>query len=316
MKDVLKVFNLTSNECYIKDDRNVLNNITFSIDSQDCLGVMASTSDESKILLEELANLRKIYSGYYVYQNTKAPNTSKLTVNHIFYLDGTRALINEMNVLEYLMHLTCKFNIKAIRRQKVIFNMLLEFGLGYISLSSISILTREERMLVHIFSALFSNSSFIIVNLNSYEFDNKNIEILKKIFFKLRETKTVLLATNQAKLVGICCNRILLIHKGEQAFFGTTLEIQQEYDKVMYVLRDKKIDELYKQIKQVFPKFTVKKQGKMVLICSKEGRFINNDTFYSVLAANNIFPSEVKINLGRISNAIENLVARIKENDI
>ncbi|MEG1520511.1 MAG: hypothetical protein RR458_05940, partial [Clostridia bacterium] len=130
MENELRVFNLKSNECYVKDDRHLLEDITFTLDTNDCLGILATKTDESKILLEELANLRPIYSGYFVYKNTIAPNKTRLALDHIFFIDGTRSLIDDMNVLEYLMYATSKFKTKNVRRQKAIFNLLLEFNLG------------------------------------------------------------------------------------------------------------------------------------------------------------------------------------------
>lgn len=313
MGNALRVFNLSSNECYLKDDRHLLSGITFTLDEKDCLGAISKFPDESKVLLEALANLREIYGGYFTYQYDEGKKKIKLALDHVFYIDATSALIDDMNVLEYLMYITGKFKVKDVKRQQVIFNMLLDYGFKDISLSEIAILTRNERMLLTVFSTLFSSSQFLIINLNYYNFSDAEISTLRKIIARLCQEKTIILSSVQAKLIGMCCNKVLFIDQGKPKFFGTTLEMQQEYDNVMFILRDKNIDVLYEKTKAAFPNLLVKKEGGMVLICSVDGKYINNTTLYQTLAIHNIFPGEVKINLGRVSNAIEEL---LKDDDL
>ncbi len=310
MNTVLEANNLISNECYKRDESHLIYDVTFTLDQFDCLGVIASKKDESKVLLEQLAYLRKLHSGEIIYRDVTAPKTPKLSISQIYYLDSSSALIANMNVLEYLMFLTSKNDLKSVTRQATILDILVEVGLDFIALSKIDILSREEKMILSIFAIMFSSSKFAIINLNAFNFSFSEVTIISKIIDKIKSLMTVVIASTAANLVGMCCNKVLYIHNSEQVFFGTTVKLQKSYDNTMYVIKHQDLDQMELLLQSAFPFLSIERQGKMLLVCSKNNNFITNQEFFQTLSQFKIFPDEIKINTGRIANAIEGLARR------
>lgn len=246
----------------------------------------------------------------------------KIKLNEqIIYIDTHTMLYEDMKVLEYLMFSKVyERNLDAVKEQKIIFEFLYQIGLGYISLSQIKYLTKEEKMLVVMIAACFSKCNNIILELTDYQFSDSQIESIRMILQSVRKfKKAIVLGTLQTKLIGVCCDTTTLIHGGKQLYFGSVEKLYKEADRVLYIIKHSNLEELYHQLKETIKEYEYRIFNQKLLVLTRVSNLLNVDRnedtmntssvrFLECLVEHNMIPDQIKKNKGRVDYSFQELI--------
>ncbi len=119
---------------------------------------------EIKLLLEIMANIKPYHGGRCVLVERGMMRSKRIILEHVFYIGDSTMLYDNMNVLEFLMFATAKQKIKPACRQEQLFEFLIGIGLGHISLTPIKMLPGEEKAIIILLVAVYSESVMIVFN--------------------------------------------------------------------------------------------------------------------------------------------------------
>ncbi|MEL7657100.1 MAG: hypothetical protein AAGU75_14480, partial [Bacillota bacterium] len=156
LQRVVLMENLSSAEYLLREGESpqrVLKDINLQINKAEIWGIIGTSGFEIKLLLEIMANIRPYESGRCVLIERGMMRLKRVILKHIFYIGNSDMLYNTMNVLEFLMLATAKWKIDVVERQEQIFELIIKVGLGHLSLTSIGLLTREEKAVVTLVAA-------------------------------------------------------------------------------------------------------------------------------------------------------------------
>lgn len=307
---VVKMTDICSAEHYMENGKYipVLRNISLEVLSGEAVGIVTNEKDESKLLLEIIANVRPYYSGKCVLADKGMMQKKRVILPHLFYIDTPGMLYNNMTVLEFLMFATAKSIVRPIQRQKKILEELVEFDMDHIAFSQISSLTDSDKLLIELVTASLSDSQLVIFNVIDYDFSDRQIASISKICRYINVRGSVVIGSSQAKLIGVCCDKVAYVLGGTIEYFGTVEELCRTWDKVLYLVSDSNSKDVADKLRILYDKYDYVVSGNNILVYNFSDERITDNEFFSILFENGITPDSIKINKGRVSNSFEELI--------
>lgn len=284
----------------------ILKEISYAIYPHEVVGIGSTCSDELALLSEIVGNIIPFYQGRCIVGDIGMMQDKRIILPHVFFLNTHTMLFENMSVLEYMMFATVGKDNNETLRQKNLLEDLITYDFSYIALSPISILTKEEKVILSFFVASYSDSTIFILDFSHYEFSMDQIFLIKKICDKIRKNrKCVQVSTLQPKLIGICCDKALYISDGEQRYFGTITTLISRMDKVKYLIKDQKLTELLKMLTQLIPEYEYILEEDTIYVLQHPT--IDAKDFPLMLAMNHIIPDSIKVNRGRVQNSFKEM---------
>lgn len=316
---LLSVSGLTSEECYQQESGELISfftDVTFKLMQGEAWGISAAKAIEAEVLCEILGSMRPYLSGSAKLTSYGSMKKKKRMVEDIFYIDSHLMLFDNMNVLELMMFSTIRLRSgkDPAYEQEQLLDMIEDFGLSYIALTPVSDLYDSEKILITLILAALSKSRIIILNALHYSFSQSETEVLKKITdFIKRQKKSLIMATMQAKLIGICCENTIFLKKGAPAYCGDTKMLIEHLDKVKFALRTDEPDNTAAAVERLLPGWRTQIVSDYVYLANYSGRELSQKQFFELLADSGINYDAIKINRGRMENSFSEL---IREDDI
>lgn len=290
----------------------VLKDISLIINRGEVWGIKGNSLFEIKLLLEIMANIRPYEKGRCVLIQKGMMRQKRVILEHVFYIGSSEMIYPNMNVLEFLMFATAKFKMDAVDRQEQIFEFLIEAGLGYLSLTPIRFLSKEEKGVVTLIAGAYSNSRIIVFNLPDYEFDTPLIDAVIPITALIREGgKALILGTRSDLLLGKVSTHIGVIGKGEVLYQGRTADFRHAYDKIAVIVEDDEVYDIRERLKEFLPGTMTFIEGKRLFV--KESSQADQDMIYRKILAAGFMPQKIEKNLKRVEYAYEELM---REHDL
>jgi ABC-2 type transport system ATP-binding protein len=282
--------------------KQVLKDINLQIYSGEIWGIIGTSSFELKLLLEIMANIRAYNNGRCVLVERGMVRRKRLILRHVFYIGNSEMLYNNMNVLEYLMLATAKWKMDIVERQEQLLDLIIQVGLGHISLTTIGLLDREEKAVVTLLAAAYSKAQIIVFNLPDYQFDATLIEAITKIALFIKQRgKTLILGTLICPLIEKACTHIGVLVEGKIIYQGAVKEFRDQYDKVAVIIRDKDLRRAKEVLQGIIPECNIMVASNCLLI--KEESTFHSDDEKRVSTTERIYKSF--IHTGFIPQAIE-----------
>jgi ABC-2 type transport system ATP-binding protein len=315
IKRTVMLSDICSAEHYLKSGvyERILSDITFDVLSGESVGIAAQEMNEAKLLMEIIANVRPYYSGKCVLDEKGMMQKKRLILPHLFYIDTPNMLYNNMTVLEFLMFASEHAKQSHVHRQRKFLDMLIELGMDSIALSQISSLTDSDKMIIELIIAAQSSSTLIIFNALDYSFTYSQARTIKKICSIIKTKGSIIIGTNEPKLIGICCDKVAYILEGKIRFFGTVEDLCNQWDKVLYLITANHPVEIAVLLRKVCKKYTYVTNGNSVLVYNYTDTRLKHSEFLGILFDNGISPDNIKLNKGRVENSFEEL---IRHNDL
>jgi ABC-2 type transport system ATP-binding protein len=285
----------------------VLSDISFDVFTGEAVGISAKNIVEAGILLEIIANVRPYYSGKCVLAEKGMMQEKRVILPHLFYIDTPLMLYNNMTVIEFLSFAAVNSNIPDPRRQQALLDMLIAFGLESIALTDIARLSDTDKIIVELIVASYSTSSLVVLNALSFDFSDSQIRSIKKICDVIQERGSIVIGTQQAKLIGMCCDKVAFIVNGTLRFFGSVSDLCKSWDKVLYLISDSKPEDVVKTLTRACDKYSYVILGNSILVYNYSESPISDADFFEIVFDNGIKPDNIKINKGRVGNSFEEL---------
>lgn len=309
IKKTVMLSDICSAEHYCKSGEyeRILKNISFDVLTGESVGIAAKDKYEARLLLEIIANVRPYYSGRCVLDEKGMMQKKRLILPHLFYIDTPNMLYNNMIVLEFLVFASEVSSETPAARQKKFLNLLIDIGLEHIALSLISTLSDEDKLLIELLASAYSDSTLVIFNVMDYTFSVEQAQTIKKICSLINSKGSVIIGTNEPKIIGVCCDKVAYILDGKIKFFGTVDDLCSEWDKVLYLISDIYPSQAAEKLQKAYGEYTYIAQEKSVLVYNYSGSKLPHSEFLRILFENGILPDNIKLNKGRVENSFEEL---------
>lgn len=203
--------------------------------------------------------------------------------------------------------------IKAIPAQQVqkeTLDLIKELRLDDYVVSPINSLKESTQMVITILVACLSDSERIVINTEGYIFSYDDCRHISVIFeyFK-NHGKTIILGSNEPKLIGIACSRVILIDKGQLLIDSEVNELYKTYDKIVCKVKSDNNKLLKSLIDEQMPRARGTIEGFLIIFRDCKDEDVLNKQLLGIAKANNIRLDYIKFNQGRVENAFNELKA-------
>ncbi len=266
---LLLMEDLTSLEHYSLGDgifRPILNGISLEILKDESWVIYGESPYELKLLLEIAGDMRTLGEGRRILFQEETSKSRSIREG-LFYIDGAGMLPSQMNVLEAVMFATGRQGEDPVPRQDRIFESLISLGLGQLSLTPVKQLTDEEKAVVSLLIASYSDSSLIVFNLPEYKFNNLLIEVMAGIFEQGRlDDKAFVWASADSLDLESTCSHTAYLREGEILYSGSMADLLARYDKTLLVIEDEEAQDLVGPLTQLLPHHRVNLEDDKLLI--------------------------------------------------
>lgn len=306
---------LFSNEMVIADDefpRPVLHDINLEIMKGEVWGVSGRSVLEIKLLLEIIANIKPYKDGRCVLLERGMMRLKRIILPHVFYIGTSSMIYNNMTVLEFLMFATGHKTFDVIRQQERIFEQLIALRLGNISLTPISTLTPEYKVLVLLLTAYYSSSQLIVLNIPDLNFSEEHIAPLRHIAQLIQnEDKTLIFSSLDDQLIEKIGTHTVVLVNGTVAYSGEIRQFCETYDRVVLIVTDYHADQLLSVLQSQLPQFDYSiGTDNCLIIKDYESSKPNLQQLYQKIAEAGFAPVRVLINRKNYKNACEEIIRR------
>lgn len=317
MQTVLFIEDLSSIEHYLvkgKKPERVLRKINLQMQRAESWGVYGRSCFEIKLLLEIMANITPYHDGRCVLVERGMMRHKRVILDHVFYIGTSTMLYENMNVLEYLMFATARRKkVKPVYRQEQIFELLLELGLGYLSLAPVERLTAAERAVIILLVAASSDSVMIVFNFPEYSFEGVLAGAIQKIASLIRaKNRTLILGARDCCLIEKACSHTAYVADGAIIYQGTVEELRLQHDKILLTIEDKDVPLMLDKLASLLPRHQlVVKDGSLLIIAGDEGAGDDDPLeLYQKIVAAGFAPQQIHVNPKTVPNAYEEIARR------
>jgi len=193
--------------------QKALNTVSFEIHKGEVLGFLGPNGAGKSTMMKIITGFLPQTSGV-VEVNGMNVGTHSLEIRkQIGYLPEHNPLYLEMYVKEYLDYVASIY--KVSNRKKRIAEMIEMTGLGLEQKKKIAALSKGYRQRVGIAQALIHDPSVVILDEPTTGLDPNQLIDIRNLIQEIGKEKTVMLSTHIMQEVEACCERALIINRGE-----------------------------------------------------------------------------------------------------
>ncbi|UWG95377.1 hypothetical protein LPY66_10580 [Dehalobacter sp. DCM] len=305
--------NISSRQHFLKNGespRPVLKDIDLLIRKSEVWGLIGPSLYEIKLLLEIIANIKPYDRGRCVLVERGMIRHKRIILNHVFYIGSSEMVYNNMKALEFLMFATAKMKMNKVELQEQLFEFMIKIGLGHLTLTLNHQLTKEEKAVIALLAAAYSDSRIIVFNLPEYEFDDILINAISGIAaFTKEKEKTLILGTPDSLLVEKACTHSAVIKNGSLIYTGTVKALRLKYDKIEVIIRDNHIATMLNRLQELLPGYRVFLKENSLMISSPSPKDDNRGFIYRKILESGLTPEYLEINRKTVENALEELIS-------
>ena len=313
IRNVVRMAGLKSAEHFVREcaePRRVLDGVFMRVDRGQVWGVTARTACEIRLLLEVMGNITPYEDGKCVLAERGMMRRKRVILPHVFYIGGADMLYGNMNVLEYLCFATERQGGDRLAVQEELFERLIDFGLGHVSLAGIRWLTEEERAAVALLAAAHSDCLLVVFNLPEWQFDERlQGAIAKTAALMAASGKALVLGTLDKGLIQRACSHTAFVAEGRTIYQGRVNNLRRHFDKAAVIIEDGDIGGLKGKLAPVLVGCGLaEKDGRLQVMVRDEA--VSPLEIYQRIAAAGIAPRGMRVNEKTVDNAYEELMRR------
>lgn len=150
--------------------------------------------------------------------------------DRIGYLPEERGLYRNVRLLEMMVYLGTLKGLSRSEAQKRSLDLLERLELTEHMKKKVSELSKGMQQKIQFAVTVLHNPDLIIVDEPFSGLDPINTLVLKDLLLEFRDKGgTIVMSTHQMWQVEEMCNRLLMIHKGQQKLYGAVDDIRQQY---------------------------------------------------------------------------------------
>ncbi len=294
-----------------EEPRRILEDINLTMGRAESWGIFGRSVFEIKLLLEIMANIKPYHGGRAVLVERGMMRNKRVILEHLFYIGSPTMLYDNMNVLEYLMFATGRQGLEPLYRQEQLFQRLIESGLGHISLTSIGELAEEEKAVIILLVAAYSDSVMIVFNFPEYDFDEVLSGAIGKISELIRSMKkTLILGSRDCLLIEKACSHTAYVTEGKISYQGTVEKLRLKYDRILLTVQDSGNREIMEALAPLLPRHNLSIIDDSLLI-SDRGEIDTDPLYiYKKITDLGFAPQQITVNSKTVQNAYEEIDRR------
>lgn len=193
--------------------QKALDTVNFEIHKGEVLGFLGPNGAGKSTMMKIITGFLPQTSGVVEVNGMNVETHSLEIRKQIGYLPEHNPLYLEMYVKEYLDYVASIY--KVSNRKKRIAEMIEMTGLGLEQKKKIAALSKGYRQRVGIAQALIHDPSVVILDEPTTGLDPNQLIDIRNLIQEIGKEKTVMLSTHIMQEVEACCERALIINRGE-----------------------------------------------------------------------------------------------------
>lgn len=205
MKTKLDIHNLSV--CY--PDKNIVKNLTASLEQGDILGLVGSNGCGKTSLLHTLSGVKKCISGRITINGSDIYKDNISYNSQLGYAPERAPLFYEQSPIKYLKYVADLRNISDHNLR--IKDLLLKFNLWQYKDKRISQLSKGVRQRINLAQAILHYPNVLLLDEPSSGLDNEEIHKLHSHIIKHSKHMIVILSSHTPHEITSLCNKILLL---------------------------------------------------------------------------------------------------------
>ena len=311
--NVVLMANLSSAEHFVREGgppRRVLQRIYLRMDRGQVWGVTARTGYEIRLLLQIMGNITPYEDGKCVLAERGMMRRKRVILPHVFYIGDTDMLYGNMNVLEFLCFATERLRGDRLQMQEELFERLVDMGLGHISLTGVKWLAAEEKAVVALLAAAYSDSVLIVFNLPEGVFDGRLSRAIAGTAEMIAgRGKALVIGTKDCGLIQQACSHTAFVAEGRIIYQGTTAYLRRHFDNAAVIIEDPDTGGLKERLAPALAGCELAEEDGRLLVKVRGGAVSPLDIYKKVADAG-VAPRCMRVNEKTVENAYEELKRR------
>jgi ABC-2 type transport system ATP-binding protein len=194
--------------------QKALDNLSFEINQGEIVGFLGPNGAGKSTMMKIITGYIPQTSGLVEVNGLDVSKDSLEIRKQIGYLPEHNPLYLEMYVKEYLDHVASIYKIGK-NKAKRIAEMIDLTGLGEEQNKKIASLSKGYRQRVGIAQALIHDPKVLILDEPTTGLDPNQLLEIRKLIQDIGREKTVMLSTHIMQEVEACCQRVLIVNKGQ-----------------------------------------------------------------------------------------------------
>ncbi len=221
-KPVIQIRNLVK---YYGDFR-ALNDVSFDVRAGEILGLLGPNGAGKSTTMKILTSYISATSGSITVDGIDLFKDPIAVRKLIGYLPESTPLYTDMLVYDYLMYVAAMRGIDKTTADKRIWELSTKVGIREKIAKGINTLSKGYRQRVGLAQALIHNPKILILDEPTSGLDPNQIVEIRNVIKGLGKDHTIILSTHILPEVRQTCDRIVIIHLGEQVVDGTMDEVE------------------------------------------------------------------------------------------
>lgn len=246
--DVGKIASLqdvTSMECYVQSDgtvvRRALDGISFTVAGGQRFALLGDDRFDLKLLTEIIGNIKPYESGRCSLVGLGMMREKQRILQQVYYINDQPLMYAHMQGISYLMFASRHVVKKAVDRQILWLDRLMEFELDHLCFQYVRNMNMAERVLILLLLALDVTAPLLLVDLSHVAVPRELMDAYARVFQRLSDEagKTIVFSTTQRDLCDLCATHAALLIAGKvrPAHSGAIEALYETLDRRLYTLR-------------------------------------------------------------------------------
>lgn len=314
---VLELEDIYSNQYFSPFGTNmvpVLSGVNLTIKKGEIWAVATRLNLTASLLMAIIANTAYYDCGHARIMGQDMPRRKRIMLRDVFYIGTTEMLYEDMNVLEFISFATQHSDhleeLNAAESQRTIFDFLIAADLGYISLSKISNLSLEEKTLVLMVVAYYSNNSLIVLGIQDLKIEMASIESFAYIVNAYRESNQSFIfpSVNNDHIVDYATH-VSVLSRGRTVFNGSVEELKEKYDTIAFTIQARHPKFASEMLRQSLPDYNVSLHNDKIFLRNIHSNDVPSDMevqyLYAQIREAELWVEQVHVNKKEVGNAIK-----------
>ncbi len=230
-------------------EKEVLNNISFEVESGTALGLLGRNGAGKTTTLRIIMGVFPPLKGD-ILVDDEPIDRSKLNIG---YLPEERGLYPKKPILEQLIYFASLKGMKKKEAKKASLYWLEKVEMSEYKNAKLDTLSKGNQQKIQLACALVNNPDFVILDEPFSGLDPVNAMLLKNIVKDLiKEGKIVLFSSHQMNYIEEFCDSIAIINKGKIVLNGKIKDIKRSYDRKKLIIKGENLNILLDVIKNNF----------------------------------------------------------------
>jgi ABC-2 type transport system ATP-binding protein len=208
-------------------DKAAVNDLSFSVGQGEIFGIIGPNGAGKTTTIRMMMDIIKPDSGEVKILGEKLNEAAK---NKIGYLPEERGLYKKMRVMDSITYFASLKGMSITAAEKKAAELLSRMDMLPNRRKKIEELSKGMAQIIQFIITIIHDPQLIILDEPFAALDPVNTELMKKMFFDLKEQgKAIMLSTHQMNQVEELCDRVLMINKGQAVLYGDLAEVKSRY---------------------------------------------------------------------------------------